>query len=94
MGARAAYVHVRLTWGAVAANQIQFTGAMILGINGIQSGCDFPVWMQYALVIYMISFIVLFGRFYAMKYLGERFDRKYVAPDSFETHRVKSTKKE
>lgn len=49
--------------------QIQFTTAMIMGINGIKSGCDFPLWMQYVLVIYMISFIVLFGNFYAKAYI-------------------------
>jgi hypothetical protein len=49
--------------------QIQFTTAMIMGINGIKSGCDFPLWMQYMLVIYMISFIVLFGNFYAKAYI-------------------------
>ncbi|KAK9497052.1 hypothetical protein O3M35_004436 [Rhynocoris fuscipes] len=48
---------------------IQFTTALLLGINGIRSGCDFPLWMQYALVIYMISFIVLFGNFYAKAYI-------------------------
>lgn len=42
---------------------------MLLGMNGIRVGCDFPLWMQYALVIYMISFIVLFGNFYATMYL-------------------------
>lgn len=40
-----------------------------MGINGIKSGCDFPLWMQYMLVIYMISFIVLFGNFYAKAYI-------------------------
>lgn len=44
---------------------------MILGINGIKNGCDFPMWMQYALVIYMISFIALFGNFYAKMYLSK-----------------------
>nr|CAD7463017.1 unnamed protein product [Timema tahoe] len=48
---------------------IQFTTAMIMGINGIRSGCDFPLWMQYTLVIYMVSFIVLFGNFYAKAYI-------------------------
>lgn len=50
---------------------IQFTTALILGINGIKSGCDFPLWMQYALVIYMVSFIVLFGNFYAKAYIAK-----------------------
>lgn len=44
---------------------------MILGINGIKNGCEFPLWMQYALVFYMISFIVLFGNFYAKMYLAK-----------------------
>lgn len=51
--------------------QIQFTTALILGINGIRSGCEFPLWMQYMLVIYMISFIVLFGNFYAQAYIAK-----------------------
>lgn len=45
---------------------------MVLGINAIHSSCGFPVWMPYALVIYMISFIVLFGKFYAKMYLGKK----------------------
>ncbi|XP_065348014.1 very long chain fatty acid elongase 4-like isoform X1 [Cloeon dipterum] len=48
---------------------IQFTTALIMGINGIRTGCDFPLWMQYALVIYMMSFIVLFGNFYIKAYI-------------------------
>ncbi|CAI6344962.1 unnamed protein product [Macrosiphum euphorbiae] len=48
---------------------IQFTTALFLGIHGIKSGCKFPIWMQYLLVIYMISFIVLFGNFYANAYV-------------------------
>lgn len=48
--------------------QIQFTTALILGINGIRSGCKFPLWLQYLLVVYMLSFIVLFGNFYAKAY--------------------------
>ena len=27
-------------------------------------GCDFPMWMQYSLVAYMASFLVLFSDFY------------------------------
>ncbi|XP_057341390.1 elongation of very long chain fatty acids protein 4-like [Microplitis mediator] len=50
---------------------IQFTSALILGVNGIRSGCEFPLWMQYALIVYMISFIVLFGNFYAKAYIAK-----------------------
>lgn len=49
--------------------QIQFSVALLLGVNSIRSGCDFPMWMQYALVVYMVSFIVLFGNFYAQAYI-------------------------
>ncbi|KAF4526383.1 hypothetical protein B566_EDAN016458 [Ephemera danica] len=48
---------------------VQFTTALIMGVNGIRSGCDFPLWMQYALVMYMMSFIVLFGNFYIKAYI-------------------------
>ncbi|KAL3279453.1 hypothetical protein HHI36_016964 [Cryptolaemus montrouzieri] len=48
---------------------IQFTTALILGVNGIRTGCDFPLWMHYTLIIYMMSFIVLFGNFYVKAYL-------------------------
>ncbi|CAH1282947.1 unnamed protein product [Diabrotica balteata] len=48
---------------------IQFTCALILGANGIRMGCEFPLWMHYTLIGYMISFIVLFGNFYVKAYL-------------------------
>jgi len=48
---------------------IQFTCALILGINGIRTGCEFPLWMHYTLIIYMISFIILFGNFYIQAYM-------------------------
>lgn len=31
--------------------------------------CDFPLWMHYLLIVYMVSFLVLFGNFYMMAYL-------------------------
>ncbi|XP_039452962.1 elongation of very long chain fatty acids protein 4-like [Culex pipiens pallens] len=48
---------------------IQFTIALVLGVNGIVTGCEFPLWMHYTLIGYMISFIVLFGNFYAQAYI-------------------------
>ncbi|XP_068245910.1 very long chain fatty acid elongase 4-like isoform X2 [Palaemon carinicauda] len=47
---------------------VQFSSAGVLGIRAIFVGCDFPLWMQYALVAYMSSFIVLFGQFYVQAY--------------------------
>lgn len=49
--------------------QVQFTCALVLGANGIRTGCEFPLWMHYTLIFYMMSFIVLFGNFYVKAYL-------------------------
>uniref|UniRef100_A0AAG5DN90 Elongation of very long chain fatty acids protein n=1 Tax=Anopheles atroparvus TaxID=41427 RepID=A0AAG5DN90_ANOAO len=51
---------------------IQFTVFMILGIIAISTGCEFPLWMRYTLIAYMLSFIVLFCNFYAHAYLKGR----------------------
>lgn len=47
-----------------------------MGINGIRIGCDFPMWMHYALVLYMISFLFLFGNFYIHAYIVSERKRK------------------
>ena len=47
----------------------QFVSALVLGIRALVYGCDFPLWMQYALVVYMGSFLVLFGNYYRNAYL-------------------------
>ena len=43
---------------------LQFVTALVMGINAIRIGCDFPMWMQYACNAYMVSFLVLFSNFY------------------------------
>lgn len=48
---------------------IQFTCALLLGVNGLRTGCEFPLWMHYTLIVYMLSFIVLFGNFYVKEYM-------------------------
>lgn len=45
---------------------------MLLGANALINGCTFPTWMPCTLVLYMISFIVLFGNFYAKAYLSKK----------------------
>ena len=42
----------------------QFVAALVMGINAIRIGCDFPMWMQYSCCLYMLSFLVLFSNFY------------------------------
>ncbi|XP_065557065.1 very long chain fatty acid elongase 4-like [Artemia franciscana] len=56
----------------------QFSSAMSLGIRAIVVGCDFPLWMQYALVVYMVSFLILFGDFYIKVYCRKKVLRKIV----------------
>ena len=51
---------------------MQFLSALILAIRALVRGCDFPLWMQYALVIYMISFLALFGNYYRLEYLAQK----------------------
>ena len=46
----------------------QFVFALIMGLNAIRVGCDFPMWMQYSANAYMVSFIVLFSRYYYHEY--------------------------
>ena len=43
---------------------LQFIAALVMGINAIIIGCDFPMWMQYSCCAYMLSFLVLFSDFY------------------------------
>ncbi|CAG0920426.1 unnamed protein product [Notodromas monacha] len=50
----------------------QFMAAMMMGIRALIVGCDFPQWMQYSLVLYMMSFLVLFSNFYRQTYLRAR----------------------
>jgi len=47
----------------------QFLAAVVMGINGLHIKCSFPLWMIYAMIFYMISFIALFGNFYYHTYL-------------------------
>lgn len=45
---------------------------MAHGIISLKVKCDYPLWMQYALIIYMISFLVLFSNFYLHSYIVRR----------------------
>lgn len=40
-----------------------------MGINAIQTGCNWPSWMKYLFVFYMITMLVLFGDFYRKNYI-------------------------
>ncbi|XP_040576929.1 very long chain fatty acid elongase 4 isoform X2 [Lepeophtheirus salmonis] len=51
---------------------VQFVFALVMGINAIRIGCAFPLWMQYAMVVYMVSFLVLFSDFYYKAYMRKK----------------------
>lgn len=63
---------------------IQFFIAMFIAIHTLYNGCDFPKWMSCALILYMISFIVLFGNFYIKAYLKKNADKKETDESSYQ----------
>ncbi|XP_057317521.1 elongation of very long chain fatty acids protein 4-like [Hydractinia symbiolongicarpus] len=48
---------------------IQFCIALTVAVYSLATGCDFPQWMSWALILYMISFLILFGNFYLQAYI-------------------------
>lgn len=50
--------------------QVQFTVALVMAAITIHDDCDFPLWMHYMLIVYMATFLVLFGNFYTTAYLA------------------------
>jgi len=51
---------------------VQFFLALIFGINALRVGCDFPMWMQYSANAYMVSFLVLFGKYFYREYCAKQ----------------------
>ncbi|GAB6027957.1 hypothetical protein CHUAL_002185 [Chamberlinius hualienensis] len=47
---------------------VQFFFGLFIGLSGIIVECPFPKWMHYTSFFYMISYIILFGRFYQKAY--------------------------
>lgn len=65
---------------------VQFVIALVMGVNAIRIGCDFPLWMHYALVLYMVSFLFLFGNFYIHAYIvSERKRRRQLVQNGSRT---------
>ena len=47
----------------------QFTAALVFASKAVIEGnCDFPLWMQYTLICYMISFLILFSKYFTKEY--------------------------
>lgn len=54
------------------AFQLQFCTVFAHGIVSLKTNCRFPLWMQYACMGYMVSFLVLFANFYLHAYITQR----------------------
>ena len=52
----------------VCVLQIQFHVTIGHAAYSLYTGCPFPSWMQWALICYAITFIILFGNFYYQTY--------------------------
>ncbi|XP_073831761.1 very long chain fatty acid elongase 4-like [Musca autumnalis] len=51
-----------------ALQLVQFTIGLLWALNAVVTKCDFPRWIHYLSIAYMISFLILFGRFYQREY--------------------------
>ncbi|EGC38932.1 hypothetical protein DICPUDRAFT_27790 [Dictyostelium purpureum] len=50
---------------------IQFVFNILSSFLAIYMDCDFPNWMHWSMIAYMVSFIILFGAFYKRTYKSE-----------------------
>lgn len=55
---------------------IQFCILLCHGVVSLRAKCDYPQWMQYALIGYMISFLILFSNFYVQSYFAKKFKKQ------------------
>lgn len=51
---------------------VQFVIMMGQSLNGLRIGCRYTVFIQYLMVGYMISFLILFGMFYKFTYKNKK----------------------
>ncbi|XP_061388108.1 elongation of very long chain fatty acids protein 4-like [Musca vetustissima] len=51
-----------------ALQLLQFTIGLLWAVQALIKQCDFPRWISWTTIIYMISFLILFGRFYKREY--------------------------
>ena len=52
----------------LCTSQIQFHVTIGHAGHSLYTGCPFPAWMQWALIGYAVTFIILFGNFYYQTY--------------------------
>lgn len=51
--------------------QTQFCVLLLHAVMSLYVKCDFPLWMKWTFICYMISFLVLFSNFYIHAYFAE-----------------------
>ncbi|XP_005181675.1 elongation of very long chain fatty acids protein 4-like [Musca domestica] len=55
---------------------LQFTLGLLWAVQALVNRCDFPEWINCATIVYMISFLILFGRFYKREYRRSKESKK------------------
>ena len=45
---------------------------MGISVYSVLHECEFPLWMSYATIFYMLSFLFLFGNFYMQSYIEKK----------------------
>lgn len=55
---------------------MQFCLLLCHGIVSLHVKCDYPLWMQYALIGYMVSFLILFSNFYIHAYFAKKYSKR------------------
>uniref|UniRef100_A0A914XNL3 Elongation of very long chain fatty acids protein n=1 Tax=Plectus sambesii TaxID=2011161 RepID=A0A914XNL3_9BILA len=86
-GLTAAFPHVNFWWKKylTVIQMIQFCVAFMHGAIGLYVDCPFPRWMGWALLLYMVSFIVLFANFYLHAYITKK-PKKSVRNEAHESN--------
>lgn len=51
--------------------QTQFCVLLVHAVMSLYVKCDYPLWMQWTFIWYMISFLVLFSNFYIHAYFAK-----------------------
>lgn len=74
------------------SKQLQFATALTLGINALRIDCEFPLWMHYTLIGYMVSFLVLFGNFYIKAYINDHNRRRQEKKQELDNNNVQDAK--
>lgn len=66
-------------WWKKHLTQIQMAQFLLLLIHALASlyvECDYPLWMKYTFIGYMVSFLILFSNFYIHAYFAKTYGKR------------------